>query len=78
MLVLRNIVKTEDTIESEYYPENKNVFGHIKIDINSKRIVSLKKAKGYEYSSGPLHAKNELLKMVNLEDMPKERVVIWY
>ena len=65
-------------MSADYYPEDEKAFGHIEVDLNTKEISYLDKAKGYEYSSCPLHAKKALLKMTELDTIPKEKVVMWY
>lgn len=78
MIVLRNIVKENDIIEADYYPENGKTFGHIKVDLKTEEVISCIRAEGYEAGSGVAHALNALLKMSDLEEMPKEKTVMWY
>lgn len=78
MVVLRNIKRNDNLIEADYFPENDNAKGHISVDTVKNEIIDLIKAKGYEHSSAPLHAKNELLKLSAVEKLPQERTVMWY
>lgn len=78
MLVLRQITKRDNIISANYYPENEKVSGRIEVDLTTGKISSLEKAKGYEYSSAPVHAKRALLQMAELETMPKEETIMWY
>lgn len=78
MLVLRNITRNNNIIAADYYPENRESSGHIKVSILNKNIVLLEKAKGYEYSSAPAHAKKALLDMIDIDELPAEVTVMWY
>ena len=78
MLVLRNIKREGNIISADYYPEGEPEFGHIEIDSVSGEIVLLRRAKGYEYSTDGTHARKELMRLANLEELPEERTVLWY
>ena len=78
MITLRNIKRTNNIIEADYYPENENVFGHVAIDLNTKEIISNVDAEGYENTTCATHAKYELLRMKDLKEFPEKRVVLWY
>ena len=78
MLVLRNISKSNNTIEADFYPEDGKEYGHIKVDLLTGKYISITLAKGYENSTSPSHARRELIAMANLAELPKERMVMWY
>ena len=78
MLTLRNIKRTNNIIEADFYPENENVYGHVVVDLDTEDIISYTQAKGYEHSTCPTHALYELLRMKDLKEFPEKRVVLWY
>ena len=78
MLTLRNIKRTNNIIEADFYPEGEKVFGHVVVDLNTEKIITFTNPEGYKYSTCPLHAKYELLRMKDLKEFPEKRVVLWY
>lgn len=74
MVVLKNIKMNKDTIEAEYYPENTNDKGFMKIRCTDGSIVEHDSA-GYV---GAPHVKRELIRLSSSKDVPKEKTVMWY
>ena len=42
MVILRNLKRTDNIIECDYYPENGDSFGHIAINVDEKEYVEAK------------------------------------
>ncbi len=84
MVRLKNINKTKDFIEWDYYPEDSKEHGYIKMslindfEIIEERLHSLDK----EYSATKPYkrmSKNHLVRKIkNNEPIPKEITVMWY
>lgn len=78
MVILRNIKKIGKTIEAEYFPENQEIKGFLRINTENGDIVEHIGAMGYEHTTCPSHVKHELLRLSVHESFPKEKIVIWY
>ncbi len=39
MIIFKNINRTDEYIEADYYPEGEDSFGHIKLDMNDDSIL---------------------------------------
>ena len=79
MLKLKNIKKNNGIISAEYDPENSGDLGNISIDTKSGEVMESKLSK----LDKPLpmylhHAANALKKIMNEEEPPKEKLVMWY
>lgn len=75
MVVLRNIKKTGNNIETDYYPEGGNEKFHMVLNISDGSIVE---HNGNEFSMSPAHVKRELLRLSKTETLPKEKTLLWY
>ena len=75
MVVLKNIKKSENYIEADYYLEGTDK-GYMKIKLLDGTVVE--HVKPDEIAYGSSHARRELMRMAMLEQMPKEKTVIWY
>lgn len=78
MLILRNIKRNDLTIEAEYFPENGKSAGFLRVKMGTGEVLEHRKAKGYEYSTAPSHAKNELIRLSKRERLPEEKTVMWF
>lgn len=78
MIILRNINKTQTTIEADYYPEGGQAKGYVKVSLPDGEFLEVKPAPGHEHSSDPAHVMYDLLRLAKLDVMPEERTVIWY
>lgn len=77
MLRLKNIKIEKEIAEADFYPEGKEFFGHIKVDLSTNEIISCDQISGYGDSySG--HAKQRLVRMAKEKDHREECVVMWY
>lgn len=79
MLILKNIEKNNDIIRAEYDPEKSGCIGSIAIDINSRNVIE-SKITSYDENI-PIylnHAIAALEKMISLDVVPEEKVVMWY
>lgn len=79
MLKLKNIKKNNGIISAEYDPEDSGKIGSISIDIESgKTIESNVSELDNEFPIYLNHAIDALLEMKDKEEMPEERLVMWY
>ena len=79
MLKLKNIKRNNGIISAEYDPENSGDLGNISIDTKSGKVIESKLSK----FDNPLpmylhHAPNALKKIMNEEEPPREKIVMWY
>lgn len=79
MVKLFNILIKEDIISCDYIPENCSKVGHVTMDISTKEITDIKYS---EYEHGKKlyvsHVRKKLAEIINLPEIPKEVVSIWY
>ena len=79
MLTLRNIKSSNGIIYADYEPENSNTTGKIVIRISDKEVICSATS---EYDKDfPIyldHAIKALKKMANEEELPEEKIVMWY
>ena len=79
MVILKNIIKTKNSVSANYYPEgNMNEDGFMEMSIPDKKIIAHKKA--VEYSTAPAHVMYALRDIVDVDkdDFPEEIAVLWY
>jgi len=79
MLKLLNIEKNKGTIKAQYNPENSGKLGGFEIDIASGKVID------FNYSpydaTFPVyfhHAVDAIKKLLQSDEMPKEKLVMWY
>ena len=81
MVLLKNIKKTDDYIEADYYPEATDAAGHIRIG-NDKNVISVSYSEedNSVLRSYFVHARKRLRELLDVESnsVPKETVVMWY
>lgn len=79
MLRLRNIVKNDNQISANYYPEDSEVKGFVSIDTESGEILDSDITSYDEPFNAYLsHAAQALNKMIALDSLPSEKLVMWY
>jgi len=78
MLVLRNIVRSKDFIQADFFPEDGNEKGFVKISLSDGQLISSRKALGYEHSTMLAHAIYQLRRLMTLRELPRESRTIWY
>ena len=74
MVILKNIKKTEHSISAEYYPEGREPMGFMKMRISDQKVIEHEKASAFAAS----HVRNELKRLAEMDNPPKEKTVIWY
>lgn len=74
MVILKNITKTSDAISAEYYPEGKKIKGFMKIGLNGKEVIEHDNVSSF---AAP-HVRRELIRLAKMEEVPKEKTVLWY
>ena len=78
MVVLRNIKRTDTTMEADFYPEGVGARGYVKISLPDGEYLKVIPSPEYPHSSDPAHARYELLRLAELETLPEEKTVFWY
>ena len=79
MVRLKNIRKSNTTIFAEYDPEDSGMIGKIKIDAVTGEVLERTLSEydrdfPWHYS----HAVSALQEMKDLDEIPSERLVMWY
>jgi len=79
MLILKNIKINNGCIEANYAPENSSETGYIKINSQTKSLIESEKTS----FDDPLpsyfsHAVKVLIKLIDEEQLPEEKVVMWF
>ncbi len=74
MVILKNIVRSKDSISTDYYPEGKAVKGFMEISRVDGGIIKHSVASAFVAP----HVKRELERLAKLEEPPKEKMVYWY
>lgn len=75
MVILKNIIKTETEISTEYFPEGKEPKGFLKMRLSDNKIIEHDEVR---HSMAPSHVRRELVRLAEMDDPPKEKTVLWY
>ncbi len=79
MLTLKNIKKDNKIISADYEPENSGLIGNIKLDITSGKVIDCTSTELDEPLPMYLHhAVNGLIKLAHKENLPNEKLIMWY
>lgn len=86
MVLLKNVKKTNNIIECDYYPEGGESFGHVVIDVNKHDFVKSKCIMASEDENTRFyynHAASKLMKISKTDDFKNdnfksEYMVAWY
>ena len=78
MVVLRAIKRSQNKIEADYYPENREACGHIAIRFPDGERLEHTPAPDCWYQWYVPHAEEELLRLAEREKLPQEKFVLWY
>ena len=79
MIRLKSIRKTDALIECDIIPEDSKENGHLIVDASSGTIKDYSLPKVYEWCKNHvIHAKDMLLKLAKMSDIPQEKLVMWY
>lgn len=73
MVILKNIVKTNNDISADYYIEDREPKGFMKMRIEDGEVLEHENA-GY----GSTHVKRELRRLAKMDNPPREKTVLWY
>jgi hypothetical protein len=77
MVYLKNITIGDSIAEADYSPEGSNVYGHIVIDLNLKKIIRYDDV--LDYGMGyPAHALQKIIRMYEKHETYTECLVMWY
>ena len=72
MVILKNIKKISNTISADYYPEGKEPKGFMKVE--DGKVTQHENASSF---AAP-HVRNELKRLVKMDNPPVEKTVLWY
>ena len=79
MVRLKNIAIRDTVIECDIYPEDSAQPGQISVDMKSKKLIAFKLPAGYEYCRNHVeHAKDNLVSFIGKNDIPEEKLMMWY
>ncbi len=79
MIELKRIRKNENTIESDIYPEDSTIAGHIVVDLSDEETKEYALPEGYEYCKEHITmARNRLIKLSKEKEIPERDMVMWY
>lgn len=81
MVILKNVKRTDNIIECDYFPENGTSFGHIALNINKKDFIESKCIMASEDENTRFyynHAASKLMKISKTDDFKSEYMVAWY
>lgn len=78
MLQLKNIKKENDIIQANYYPEDSNECGFVKMDCISHEVIE-RKLTSFDsvIEAYAFHAEKALKWVADLKPIPKEQLVMW-
>lgn len=74
MVTLKNITKTEDSIFADYYPEGRDIRGFMKIRLADEEIIEHQNVSSFAAA----HVRRELIRLAKRENLPKEKILLWY
>ena len=74
MVILKNIIKTENNISADYYPEGRTEKGFMSMDLKNEEIVEHHNVSSFAAA----HVRLELKRLAKMEQLPKEKILLWY
>lgn len=78
MVRLKNIERNSNIIECDIIPEDSIESGHVSVQIDSKKIENFSLPNGYEWCRNHVeHARMALLKLVQEDNIPNEKLIMW-
>lgn len=75
MVTLKNIIKTENDISADYYPEGIEPKGFLRIGLSDTEVIE---HIGDPCSMAPAHVRSELIRLSKSDNIPSEKTVLWY
>lgn len=79
MLKLKNIKKNNGIISADYDPENSGDLGSVSIDVKSREVKTKNISKSDVLFPIYLnHAIDALRKLIDEEEIPEEKLIMWY
>lgn len=65
-------------IYADYFPENSEDAGTIAFDVKLKKVVEKRLSKMEQSFPLYFHKAQEWIRSVKLDNLPKERILMWY
>ncbi|MBO6294043.1 MAG: hypothetical protein J6N51_17575 [Selenomonas sp.] len=78
MVELVNIQKNDEFISTEYIPEDSGEKGYIKMDLKGNVLESKQTSFDEIIADYFCHARRTLRKLLQVDDVPKKKLVMWY
>lgn len=79
MVRLKNIVRTDTQISTDYYPEDDQESGHIVMNLENGEVVEWIRAPSDSVVSMCFpHVRNILERLSRLQEVPSECTEMWY
>ena len=76
---LVNIKREGSRIACNIIPEDSKEQGFLEVDLLDSKIIDCELPPKYEWCTGHVtHAEIKLLEMATLDDLPNERLIMWY
>lgn len=77
--MIKNIKKNNDRIKCCIIPEDCREEGYLSVNLKSQEIENCELPEGYEWCTNHIsHARRELLKMVKRDNIPNDKLIMWY
>lgn len=74
MVTLRNIKRTNDYISADYYPEEADEVGYMRMSLATHKVVEHRRVG----CMSPAHVKHALDRISKMETVPDVHTEIWY
>lgn len=78
MIKLKNIKKTAQTIEADFYPEESKEAGHMVFDFLTGEVLECFVPEGYRNLTYASHAKMALRDLAKKEALEETYTILWY
>lgn len=78
MVKLKNIRRTERTIEADFYPEGDIEAGHMVVNLSTGEAIESVTPEAYRGFTYASHTKTALLELAQEEELPETYTVMWY
>ncbi|WP_334160370.1 hypothetical protein [Muricomes intestini] len=79
MVRLKNLEKSNITVECDIIPEDSKQLGHIVVNLDSGELENYSLPEGYEWCRNHVHhAQMALYELAKEKNMPDEKLLMWY
>lgn len=78
MITLRNIKRTEQTIEADFYPEDSKEAGHMVFDLLTGEVRKCSVPEEYRGLTYASHAKRALKDLAKEKTLEETYTIFWY